>query len=155
MGGCTFSNTFFSPSSSSFSSFYNAARLHAAAALQQPHTQEFQKEVKPLFSFPPLSLLFTLNVKIQVCLKKSFIKLQCQSEITHTAANYYFLLKPIIDHLKRRRLLWSFWVVFNSHWTQLMTWSGCSFLSKFFQTFCISVYTTTHTTHLNKFVWVT
>ena len=38
----------------------------------------------------PLSLLFTLNVKIQVCLKKSFIKLQCQSEITHTAANYYF-----------------------------------------------------------------
>lgn len=53
----------------------------------------------------PLSLLFTLNVKIQVCLKKSFIKLQCQSEITHTAANYYFLLKPFIDHLKRRRLL--------------------------------------------------
>ena len=83
----------------------------------------------------PLSLLFTLNVKIQVCLKKSFIKLQCQSEITHTAANYYFLLKPIIDHLKRRRLLWSFWVVFNSHWTQLMTWSRCSFLSTFFKRF--------------------
>ena len=150
MGGCTFSNTFFSPSSSSFSSFYNAARLHAAAALQQPHTQEFQKEVKPLFSFPPLSLLFTLNVKIQVCLKKSFIKLQCQSEITHTAANYYFLLKPIIDHLKRRSLLWSFWLDPTD-----LERSGCSFLSKFFQTFCISVYTTTHTTHLNKSVWVT
>ena len=59
MGGCTFSNTFFSPSSSSFSSFYNAARLHAAAALQQPHTQEFQKEVKPLFSFPPLSTFYS------------------------------------------------------------------------------------------------